>query len=81
MPYWPSADRFGCDSRDIFLSTCREYPDSAGVELRAYPLGEYTTCPLGASPLDVPRKLGMYLLAKAFSAGPLEAMIALYGAC
>ena len=64
----------------MFLSTCREYPDSPGAELRAYPLGEYKTWPLGSSPLDVPRKLGMYLLANALSAGPLEAMIALYEA-
>ena len=76
IPYWPFPDLSGCE---IPLSTCREYPDSPGAELRAYPLGEYKASRLGKPPFDVPRKLGMYLLANALSAGPLEAMIALFG--
>lgn len=75
IPYWPFTDRSGCE---ISLSMCREYPDSAGAELRVYSLGVYKASRLSTSPLDVPRKLGMYLLANALSAGPLEAMIALY---
>jgi len=31
------------------------------------------------APSDVTRKFGMYFIVKAFSAGPLDAIIALYG--
>ena len=77
IPYWPFTGRSGCE---ISLSMCREYPDSPGAESRVYPLREYKASRLSTSPLEVPRKLGMYLLVKALSAGPLEAMMALYEA-
>ena len=77
IPYWPFADRSGSESP---LSTCREYPERAGAELRVYPPGEYKASRLSTSPLDDPRKVGMYLLVKALSAGPLEAIIALHEA-
>lgn len=61
----------------VLLSTNRDCLDRPVTLSRAYPSGGQDTLPLVAPPREVPRKLGMYFTVKAFSAGPLDAMMAL----
>ena len=77
MPYWASVERPSCEA---LLSGTRDCLDRPVTPSREIPSGDHETLPLVA-PFDVPRKLGMYFIVKALSAGPLEAMIALRVGC
>jgi hypothetical protein len=70
MPYCASA----------LLSTTRDCLERPVTPSREGFSGDQETLPLVA-PFDEPRKVGMYFVVKAFSAGPLDAMIALRRIC
>ena len=63
------------------LSTTRDCLERPVTPSRVRPSGDQETSPLVAPPREVPRKLGMYFIANAFSAGPEDAMIALRENC
>jgi hypothetical protein len=63
------------------LSTTRDCLERPVTPSRERPSGDQETSPLVAPPREVLRKLGMYFIANAFSAGPEDAMIALRENC